>query len=227
MSHDVRSATDLLRARNRQEEAEALAQPTLAEAFSEGASDGAVTGFVLGRIGATDRPVLWVQDHLSRREAGRLYLAGFPAEMEVITVEVSRPADALRAMEEGLGCPALAAVVGEVWGDPAVLDFTATKRLALRAEAHAVPCWLIRRGGQANLSAARERWRVASLPSLPEPDDIRAPGLAQWQADLFRSRFRPPADYVARPEGAGVSFDHATGVRQVGPGLAPLARTAG
>ena len=44
-------------------------------------------------------------------------------------------ADALWAMEQALGCADLAAVVGEVWGDPAALDFTATKRLALRAEA--------------------------------------------------------------------------------------------
>ena len=47
-------------------------------------------------------------------------------------------------MEQGAGCAGLSAVVGEIHGAPAVLDFTATKRLALRAEASGVPVWPIR-----------------------------------------------------------------------------------
>ena len=77
------------------------------------------------------------------------YLAGLPEGTEILHLEVSRPLDALWAMEEGLRCPSLGAVIGEIWGDPAVLDFTATKRLALRAEAHRVPAWIIRRAATA------------------------------------------------------------------------------
>lgn len=175
------------------------AQPTLAEIFPETAVDGAATGFALAHLRRGGGPVLWVQDRLSRREAGHPYLAGMGSDApQVLAVTVSRPADVLWAMEEGLRCPTLGAVIGEIWGDPPVLDFTATKRLALRAEAHGVSAWLIRRAATADLSAARERWRVASLPSASVRDDMRAPGAAQWRVDLFRARWRAPGRWVAR-----------------------------
>jgi protein ImuA len=171
---------------------------TLAEIFPETAVDGAATGFALAHMQPAAGPVLWVQDKLSRRETGRPYLAGMKAGLQVLAVEVSRPADVLWAMEEGLRCPTLCGVIGEVWGDPQVLDFTATKRLALRAEAHGVAAWLIRRAATPDLSAARERWRVASLPSATVRDDMRAPGAAQWRVTLFRARWQAPGQWVAR-----------------------------
>ena len=79
-------------------------------------------------------------------------------------------------------------MIGELWGDPAALDFTATRRLAVAAERSGVPCWLVRLGGTANLSGARMRWRIASAPSLPNPFDPRAPGAPAWDAELFRAR---------------------------------------
>jgi acyl-CoA thioesterase-1 len=106
--------------------------------------------------------------------------------------EIGKPADVLWAMEQALECRDLGAVLGEIWGEAPVAGFTATKRLALRAEAHGVPCWLIRRAARPDLSAARERWRVASAPALPHPDDDIAPGLPVWQAELFRARGRQP-----------------------------------
>ena len=184
--------------------------PTLSEVFAETATDGAVTGFVCAQLAQADKPVLWVQDHVSRREAGRPYLAGLPAGLRVIHVQVSRPVDALWAMEEALGCDGLSAVLGEVWGDPPALDFTATKRLALRAEARALPCFLIRRAASANLSAARLRWRVSSLPARLHPDDPRAPGDPLWRAELFRARWRNPGEWVASHDAGGLHLDHAS-----------------
>lgn len=181
---------------------------TLAEVFAQIPTDGAVTGFALAHLPATDQPVLWIQDRLSRREAGHPYLAGLPMPLNIIHVTVSKPIDVLWAMEEGLRCPTLAAVLGEVWGDPAALDFTATKRLALRAEAHNVPAWLLRRAAQPNLSAARERWRVTSLPSRNDPFDNRAPGQPLWQADLFRARWRTPGSWVASHDGQNLHLAH-------------------
>ena len=81
-------------------------------------------------------------------------------------------------MEEGLRCAALSAVIGELWGDPRALDFTATRRLAVAAERSGVPCWLVRLGGTANLSGARMRWRIASAPSLANPLDRARAGSA-------------------------------------------------
>src|SRR5690606_5600921 len=100
--------------------------------------------------------------------------------------------DALWAMEEGLRCSGIGAVIGELYGDPAALDFTATRRLAVAAERSQVPCWLVRIGGMANLSGARMRWRIASLPSLSHDLDPKAPGAAAWEAELFRARGAAP-----------------------------------
>ena len=170
---------------------------TLSEVFPAHPTDASAIGFVLSRLPRTNAPVLWVQDRLSRKEAGRPSLAGSGANRPVIMVDLSRAADVLWAMEDGLRCRALGAVIGEIWGDPPALDFTATKRLMLRAEAADVSCWLIRRSASPDLSAARDRWRVASLPSAPHPHDAQAPGRPRWTLDLFRSRRSKPGQWVA------------------------------
>ena len=180
---------------------------TLAEIFPATATDGAATGFVLAHL-APKGLTLWIQDRMTRREAGVPFPPGLQGR-RVMLLTVAKAADVLWAMEQGLGCPGLGAVVGEVWGAAPALDFTATKRLAIRAEAHGVAAWLVRRGAEADLSAARERWRLRSLPSLQNPADIRAPGQAQWRATLFRARWRAPADWVARHDPvAGLVLEH-------------------
>jgi len=201
------SATELLTQRNRPEDDATPPPPTLHEVFAPARPDGAALGFLLAHLRPGNGPVLWVSDRLSRHESGRLCLAGLPRPIELLAVEVNRPVDVLWAMEQGLGCAALGAVVGEIWGDPPQLDFTASKRLALRAETHGVPAWLIRRGARPDLSAARNRWRVASLAALPDPDDPRAPGGPLWQASLFRSRWGRTGDWVARDSEAGLHLD--------------------
>ncbi|SHI41557.1 ImuA family protein [Wenxinia saemankumensis] len=200
---------------------------TLSEVFSDSAADGAATGFVLAQL-PLDGPVLWVQDRLSRREAGMPCMAGLPEGFDPIYVTVPRPVDVLWALEQGLGAAGLVGAIGEVWGDPPQLDFTASKRLALRAEAQGVPCWLMRRAATPALSAARERWRVGSLPSLPDPDDSRAPGQPLWRAELFRSRFRAPASWVARhEEERGLVLEHGIEAgREAAPGGGPEADIA-
>ncbi len=214
---DPKSATTLLR--DRMEPAPAgstLPHATLSEVFAarevNPAADGAVTSFVTAHLRG-DKPVLWILDRLTRLEAGVPYLTGMAQTglgAPVLRLDLSNPRDVLWAAEQALSCSALQGVVAELWGDPQVLDFTATKRLALRAEAHGVTCWLVRRGGQASLSAARERWRVTSLASMRHAHDTRSPGQPLWQADLFRSRFRPLQAWVARHDAAeGLVLDHA------------------
>ncbi len=186
---------------------------TLSEAFPETATDAAAVGFVLARLPRTTAPILWVQDRLSRKEAGRPYLAGIGTDRPLIMVSLSRAADVLWAMEDGLRCKALGGVIGEVWGDPPVLDFTATKRLAMRSEAADVPCWLIRRAASPDLSAARDRWRIASLPSAPHPHDAQAPGLPRWSLDLFRSRRSKPGQWVATYDRTADRLDLSAAIR--------------
>ena len=174
----------------------------LSEVFAETVADAGTAGFVLSQLAKNPAPVLWIQDRLSRRETGRPHLPGLGCGRPLLLMHIARPADVLIAAEEGLRCKVLAAVVAEIWGDSPALNFTATKRLALRAEAMGVPCWLIRRGGIADLSAARDRWRVASLPSAPNPDDTKAPGDPRWRVELFRSRDKQPGIWVVQHDRA-------------------------
>lgn len=180
---------------------------TFSEVFPASVADAGATAFVLANLSQKRAPVLWVQDRLSHKEAGQPYQPGMRPLQEVIWVNANRPADVLWAMEEGLRCKTLSAVIGEIWGDPPALSFTATKRLAMRAEAAGVACWLIRRAAAPNLSAARDRWRIASLPSTTHPDDPQAPGAPRWQAELFRSRTRKPGTWVAHHDRASDRVD--------------------
>jgi protein ImuA len=164
--------------------------PSLSELFSAHPRDGGWAGFLLAQL-ATDKPLLWVQERMAILESGRVHPPGLPTQ-NLIHVTARDARDALWAMEEGVRCTALSAVIGEIWGDPRALDFTATRRLAVASERSGVPCWLVRLGGIANLSGARMRWRIASVPSLFNPLDARAPGLPAWDAELFRSRAGAP-----------------------------------
>jgi protein ImuA len=162
----------------------------LSELFTPHSRDGGWTGFLLAQV-ATGKPLLWVQDRMAILESGRIHPPGLPTR-DVIHVEARDARDALWAMEEGVRCTALSCVVGELWGDPTALDFTATRRLAVASERSGTPCWLVRLGGTANLSGARMRWRIGSAPSLVNPLDARAPGTPTWDAELFRARGHPP-----------------------------------
>jgi protein ImuA len=182
--------------------------PTLSEVFAAHPRDGGWVGFLLGQIDAA-KPLLWVQERMAILESGRVHPPGI-VRAELIHVEARDARSTLWAMEEGLRCSALSGVIGELWGDPQALDFTATRRLAVAAERSAVPCWLVRLGGHAHLSGARMRWRIASMPSLLNPLDARAPGVPAWDAELFRARSMPPGRWNIAYDGpAKHSFDGA------------------
>ena len=187
---------------------------TLSELFAVHPRDGGWAGFLLAQV-ATDKPMLWVQDRIAILESGRIHPPGLPSR-NLLHVEARDARDALWAMEEGVRCSALAAVIGELWGDPRALDFTATRRLAVASERSGTPCWLVRLGGTANLSGARMRWRVASAPSLANPLDPRAPGPAAWDAELFRARGHPPGRWSLAHEAGGFHLVAATGDRTLG-----------
>ena len=172
--------------------------PTLSELFAASPRDGGWCGFLLAQINRS-KPVLWVQDRMAILESGRIYPPAL-GPVDILHVEARDARSALWAMEEGVRCAGLSAVIGELSGDPAALDFTATRRLAVASEQSQVPCWLVRLGGSANLSGARMRWRIASLPSLANPFDARAPGHPAWDAELFRARGQPPGQWMVACE---------------------------
>jgi protein ImuA len=169
--------------------------------FSVHPRDAGWAGFLLAQL-ATERPLLWVQERMAILESGRIHPPGLPSK-KLIHVEARDAREVLWAMEEGVRCTALCAVIGEIWGDPKVLDFTATRRLAVASEQSGTPCWLVRLGGTPDLSGARMRWRIASAPSPFNDLDVRAPGASTWDAELFRARGSPPGRWTVAHE-AGV-----------------------
>ena len=159
------------------------------------APDGAGAAFVRAHLSG---PALWIQDRPSERETGRPWFAGWP--LPVWTLRLSHPRDVLIAAEEALACRDLSAVVAEIHGNPAALSFTASRRLAIRAEASGVALWLIRNAARPDASAMRDRWQVATLPSAPHPDDPAAPGEPRWRVELVRSRDKRPAAWAVGHE---------------------------
>jgi protein ImuA len=188
--------------------------PTLSELFAAHPRDSGWAGFLLAQL-ETGKPLLWVQDRMAILESGRIHPPGL-GPRELIHVEARDARDALWAMEEGVRCAALSAVIGEIWGDPKVLDFTATRRLAVASERTGVGCWLVRLGGIANLSGARMRWRIASAPSLINQLDTRASGSPVWDADLFRARAMPPGRWSIIREADLFHLASAPGDRTLG-----------
>ncbi len=96
----------------------------------------------------------------------------------------------LRAGVDALRCSALGAVILELGGNPALLNLTSSRRLALAAEASGVTPLLLRvRAARPSPSAAQTRWQVSSAPSAPLAAD--APGHPALTLGLLRQRGGP------------------------------------
>jgi len=168
--------------------------------------DAAAIGFVLAQLRPVKGPILWIRDRMTGLETGEMYLAQ-RISGGMVQCALKHPVSVLQAMEDGLGSSGIGAVVGELWGDPRELDFTATKRLAMRTEARGIPCILLRHNAHPNLSAARNRLRISSLPSAINTLDPPAPGDPRWRVELFRSRTQAPGAWVVRHDRAQDRLD--------------------
>src|SRR5262245_60898877 len=96
-------------------------------------------------------------------------------------VTVRRDEDLFWAMEEGLRCPGIAAVLGET----RAADLTAGRRLSLAAEKSGMPALLLRSQPAPTQSVCTTRWRVVSASSR----DLDA----RWRLELRRNRFGAPS----------------------------------
>lgn len=194
------------------------------------ARDAAALGFVsalLARLAArAPGAVLWCRRRGASYESGDIYAPGLAAfgldPSRLILLGAKQGRDVLWAMREGLSCPRLLAVVGEV--EEAAVGLTASRRLQLAAEKSGVGCFLLRRvppeDGQSNItpgtaeepSAALSRWRVRAAPSGPVPGLEAAwdaqrwlgPGRLRWHAELRRCRAAASREWL-------VEWHHETG----------------
>jgi len=166
------------------------------------AHDGAATAFaahLLGRFG-TLRPngtLLWCRRPFGGSDAPP-YVAALAAWFDparLLMVTVRRDEDLFWAMEEGLRCPGMAAVLGEFAHSHVrerATDLTAGRRLSLAAEKSGVPALLLRGQPAPPQSVCMTRWRVASAAthSTPGLSDVGAP---RWRIELRRNRFGAPS----------------------------------
>ncbi|MGH7082254.1 MAG: ImuA family protein, partial [Acetobacteraceae bacterium] len=178
-----------------------LALGALHEIAGEGA-DGAATSFTAGLLARLPGPVLWC--HGAHGLFPPLFAPGLAGAGltpdRVIHLEAGLEKMVLLAMEEGLGQPGLAGVVGEF----SHLPMLASRRLALAAETSGVPafglaCRAKTEAGKIAPIAAATRWHVSPFPaSRPSSSQLAGPGLgrALWQLDLIRCRGRAAASWV-------------------------------
>lgn len=137
--------------------------------------------------------LIWLREQDAERRMGRLHATGLaeiggdPARL--IVGVLPDAASILRAAADAIRCAALGAVVIELWGNPRAFDLTASRRLALLAEASGVTALLLRVAGNVAPGAAQTRMRVSPAPSLPLP--ANAPGHPAWTVELLRQRGRP------------------------------------
>ena len=157
---------------------------------------GVVLALCVRLLAQSSGPLLWVQ----LREAERLHVhaPGFAAfgldPGRLIKITPKSEKDLLWVVEEALSCSSVCAVAGILWTEK-LYDFTASRRLALRAQTSGVPALMVRPHRSQGLTAAASRWRVASLPSLSQKlaRTSRLPvGLPHWKVELLRCRGAAP-----------------------------------
>ena len=195
--------------------------------------DGVAAGVCLALVGplaaALDGPLLWIARRPDLYGGGLAALGLDPARFVFVSADGDR--DVLWAMEEGLRCAALGAVVGEV-GE---LAPTAGRRLQLAAEASGVTAFLLRRRfaparGTEPPGVASTRWRVAPLASGPAPLE-GLPGRPRWRVELRRCRGAAPGDFLVEWNDASGGIALAAALRDgslaAQPAAAAGARLAG
>jgi protein ImuA len=156
---------------------------------------GLATLFAAGVVARLAEPVLWC---LRGRDLFAPALARIGLHPDrVIYCETWKDRDVLPAMEEGLKCRGLAAVVGEATR----LSLTASRRLQLAAGESGVTAIVIRRWHNATEkaqasepNAAATRWRISPHPSPQKNFD----GLdrQRWHVELLRARGGEPCSWI-------------------------------
>jgi protein ImuA len=163
------------------------------ELFGGPEDEGAAAGLslILAHLAAEDGPIFWLRAAASA--GGKPYGEGLVAlgldPARLLIGVMADEAALLRAAVDALRCAALGALVIELHGRAPLLDLTASRRLALAAEASGATALLLRIGGDPVPSAAETRWRVAAAPSTPLPGN--APGMSAFDLSLLRRRSGP------------------------------------
>ena len=176
-----------------------LVRGRLHEVFAREPADGCgAAGFaamLACLAGQGDAPLFWLREEAAERQ-GVLHAPGL-AEIGVdpgrmVLVVTPDPVALLRAAVDVVRCASVGAAVIELWRRPRALDLTASRRLALAAEASGVTPLLLRIAAEPGPSAAQTRWSVHAAPS--DAIEAGAPGPPAFVVRLLRQRGRPDGD---------------------------------
>jgi protein ImuA len=157
---------------------------------------GAALGFTLGLakklITRERQAILYLQLQGEMQELGLPFGPGamqFGLDQSSLVIgRIETITELLWAMEEAIACRAVAAVVADLASHPKALDFTASRRLSLRAAAAGTSTFLLRYGRGREASAAKLRWRVSPALSGERAFDPRAPGPPRFQIEIEKGR---------------------------------------
>ena len=170
-----------------------LARGAVHEVFADAGRQSAVaTGFVAGLAArVARRPLVWVRQDFSEREAGALSMSGL-CELGLdprllVSVRAPDTDSALRTAADALVCDALGAVVLEVWGDVRQLDLVASRKLTLAAQTSGVTALVLRLAATPQPSTAETRWIVRAALSPPVAH-WHGWGAPVFDAQLVRNR---------------------------------------
>lgn len=162
-------------------------------ATPEDATSAAGFALMLAARAGADGPIIWLREDRAERRLGRLHGAGL-AELgidpwRVIMVMVPDETALLRAAGDAVRCAEVGMLLIEPWKAARALDLTASRRLAIAAEASGVTTLLLRSAADPGPSAAQTRWEVRASPSTPLEAD--APGHPAVEVELLRQRGGP------------------------------------
>lgn len=109
---------------------------------------------------------------------------------QIIFVDPSLRKDILWAIEEGMKCNAIAAVIGEL----SELSFTESRRLQLTAEQSKVTGFIHRMNPRTeNTVTCVTRWKISQLPG--EIAELPGVGFARWNVQLLKVRNGQPGSW--------------------------------
>jgi len=173
-----------------------LARGRLHELFAAEPEDGSsAAGFAAALaclVAPAEAPLFWLREETAERH-GHLHAPGLaeigidPARL--VLVVLPDPMTLLRAAADVVRCGPVGTAVIELWRSPRAFDLTASRRLALAAEASGVTTLLLRIEAKPGPSAAQTRWSVGAAPSPAL--EANAPGSPSFALELLRQRGRP------------------------------------
>lgn len=169
----------------------------LHEVFAATPDDGgSASGFAAMLAVLSSRPgatSFWLRERSAEARGGCLHAPGLadigldPARVVIGVIDDAL--GLLRVASEVVRCPDVDVVVIELWRMPRALDLTASRRLAVAAEASGVTALLLRADAEPMPSAAQSRWSVAAAAAVPL--EANAPGHPTLAVNLLRQRGGP------------------------------------